>query len=322
MYRLLATVLFAVLLAVGTSGCLPVPADVIQKAVAGKQGAGQPTDAPAGVTTVPGVEVVSAHPAPAPAAAPAQAAALAPAAASQSGRLWVVVKNLKVTRGFGLESEISADWQVVQGAPDPGSRYVLRVSDGENGSMIEHYVDFDVNLTQRSGTVQGAVRGPTLGIRGGMIAVVGKTSGLRREELEPVSGKCRIGGSSEATAPPTVVEAAGSAAQGKLIAIANPRRQGPGFGAPRGGWAVDYEVQGSISPGERYYWIVEDASGESVEFDVTTDLIFPGRAKKGTFAGTPIGIVRLGGQLKMYIERRAIGFQQGRTIVSNTVTLN
>ena len=305
-----------VLASVSLAGCLPVPADVIQKAVAGKKGAAQPSDAPAGVTTVPGVEVVSTHPAPVHAAAPAQAAT------PKSGCLWVVVKNLKVTRGLGLESEISADWQVVQGAPDPGSRYVLRISDGESGSMIEHYVDFDVNLSQRSGTVQGAVRGPTLGIRGGMVAVVGKTSGLGRDELEPVSGKCRLGGSSEATAPPTVAEAAGSAAQGKLIAIANPRREGPGFGAPRGGWAVDYEVQGSISPGERFYWIVEDASGESVEFDVTTDLIFPGRAKKGTFAGTPIGIVRLGGQLKMYIERRGIGFRQGRTTVSNTVTLN
>jgi hypothetical protein len=241
----------------------------------------------------------------------------------KSGRLWVVVKNLQVRRGFGLESEVSADWEVVQGAPDSGARYVLRVSDGESGSPIEHYIDFDVNLSQRSGTVQGAVRGPTLGIRGGIIAVVGKTSGgLRRDELELVSGTCRIGGTSEASAPPTVAEAAGQDAQGKLIAIANPRSEGRGFGSLRGGWSVDYQVQGAISPGERYYWIVEDSSGDAVEFDVTTDLTFPGRAKKGTFSGTPIGPGPRGGQLKMYIERRGFGFGERSTVVSNTVTLN
>ncbi len=296
------------------AGCLPVPVDAIQKAVANKEDA--PPSEAAGVTTVPGVEVISTHP------APAQTQAAPPAAsAPQSGRLWVVVKNLRVTRGFGLESEVSADWEVVQGSPDPGARYVLRVSDGESGSMIEHYIDIDVDLGRRSGSVRQGVRGPTLGIRGGMIAVVGKHSGIGRNQLDLVSGKCRVGGSSEATPPPTVAEAAGQDAQGKLIAIANPRRESPGLGSPRGGWSVDYEVQGSISPGERFFWMVEDSMGQAVEFDVTSDLVFPGRAKKGTFSGSPIGLGPRG-QLKMYIERRGFGFRQGSTTVSNTVTLN
>jgi hypothetical protein len=318
---LLAVILVVVL--VVATGCLPVPAEVIQKAVASKGNAPPPPPGaaqPAGS----GVEVVSA---PAPpgigTTAPITAASTSPTNTSPtSGRLWVVVKNLKVTSGFGLESEIAADWEVVQGSPDPGARYVLRVSDGDSGSIVERYVDFDVNLSQRSGTVRGSVRGPTFGIRGGIIAAVGKSGGLGRDELDLVSGKCRIGGQSEAMPPPTVAEAAGQAAQGMPIAIANPRHEGRGIGAPRGGWAVDYEVQGTISPGERYFWIVADGSGDSVEFDVTSDLAFPGRAKKGTFSGSAIGPGRLGGQLKMHIERRGFGFRGESTIVSNSVTLN
>ncbi len=155
------------------AGCLPVPVDAIQKAVANQEDT--PPSEVAGVTTVPGVEVISTHPPPAQSQAAPQVAR-----APQSGRLWVVVKNLRVTRGFGLESEVSADWQVVQGSPDAGARYVLRVSDGESGSMIEHYLDMDIDLSRRSGSVRQAVRGPTLGIRGGMIAVVGKHSGIGR----------------------------------------------------------------------------------------------------------------------------------------------
>src|SRR5688572_23581181 len=91
------------------AGCLPVPVDAIQKAVASKKDS--PPGEVAGVTTVPGVEVVSTHPTH---SAPVQPAPQA--STSQSGRLWVVVRNLKVTRGFGLESEVSADWQVVRGS--------------------------------------------------------------------------------------------------------------------------------------------------------------------------------------------------------------
>lgn len=304
------------------TGCLPVPADVIQKAISGKGGAkAAAPPPPPGVASPPaGVEIVSSPQAgTSPAVTPTSTA---PATTPKSGRLWVVVKNLKVHTGFGLESEISADWEVVQGSPDPGAHYVLRVSDGESGSIIERYVDFDIQLSQRSGSVREGVRGPTFGIRGGIIAVVGKTGGLSRDEIEEVSGKCRVGGSSEATPPPTVAEAAGQAAQGMPIAIANPRHEGRGIGSPRGGWAVDYEVQGSVGPGVRYFWIVE-GSGGAVEFDVTSDLAFPGRATKGTFSGSPIGPGPRGGQLKMYIQRRGFGgFREEGTIVSNTVTLN
>jgi hypothetical protein len=58
-----------------------------------------------------------------------------------------------------------------------------------------------------------------------------------------------------------------------------------------------------------------------VEFDVTSDLAFPGRAKNGTLSGSALG-GSLSGQLQMYIERRGFGFRDEGKIVSNTVTLN
>lgn len=120
-----------------------------------------------------------------------------------------------------------------------------------------------------------------------------------------------------------VVEAAGQAAQGMPIAIANPRHAEVGIGIPRGGWSLDYQIQGTLSPGERYFWIVKDSSGGGgVEFDVTSDLAFPGRAKNGTLSGSAIGPGRLSGRLQMYIERRGFGFRDEGKIVSNTVTLN
>jgi hypothetical protein len=305
---------------VALAGCLPLPADMVKKVAQPNGGAPPP---PPGAVVPSGVEVISA-PAPPSQAAPAGVTpATVPSAATMpgNGRLWVVVKNLKVS-GIGISSEISADWEVVQGSPDPGAQYVLRVSDGESGSIIERYVDFDIDLSQRRGTVREGVRGMTFGIRGGIIAVVGKSHGLGRNELDEVSGRCRIGGQSEATPPPTVVEAAGAAAQGMPLAIANPRHAGRGIGSPRGGWSVDYQVQGTLSPGDRYYWIVEDSSGEAVEFDVTSDFAFPGRSSKGTLSGSPLGPGLRGGQLKMYIERRGFGFRDAGTVVSNTVTLN
>jgi hypothetical protein len=234
-----------------------------------------------------------------------------------------VVKNLQV-QSFGIDSDVSAEWEVVQGSPEPGASYVLRVSDGDGFSPIEHYVDFDINLSQGSGKVSEGVRGGIFGARGVLTAVVGKKSSFGRDELDLVSGKARPGGQSEAAAPPTVVEAAGLDAQGKAIALANPRNEARQIGSPRGGWSVDYEVQGTVMPGEHYDWVVEDASGDRVVFNVSTDLTFPSRAQRGTFSGSPFGISRLGGQLKMFIERKGIGLgpRAKGEVVSNVVTLN
>jgi hypothetical protein len=297
------------------TGCIPVPVDLLSKADTSRP-LNPPAEsvapaAPAGVTvqSTPDSDVT---------------AAAAPAKSPKPGRLWVVVKSLQI-KSYGIDSDVSAEWEVVQGSPEPGARYVLRVSDGDDLSPIEHYVDFDVNLSQGSGQVSEGVRGAVFGVRGGLHAVVGKHRGLGRDELDLVSAKARPGGQSEATPPPTVVEAAGFDAQGKAIALANPRTEARRIGSPRGGWAVDYEVQGDLFPGEQYDWVVEDASGDRVVFNVTTELTFPAhQTKRGTFSGSPIGISRLGGQLKMYIERKGIGIgpRSSGEVVSNTVTLN
>jgi hypothetical protein len=298
------------------SGCIPVPEELLSKADTSRP-VNQPAanagaaPAPAGVTVEP-----------APVAEPA---AGGPAARTpKPGRLWVVVKNLQV-KSFGIDTDISAEWEIVQGSPELGASYVLRVSDGDDRRPVEHYVDFDINLSQGSGRVVDGVRGGGFGIAGDLHAVVGKKGALASDDLVLVSGKARPdGGASQADAPPTVVEAAGKAAEGMAIALANPRRDSRQIGAPRGGWSVDYQLQGSFFPGERYEWVVEDAAGNRVVIDVTTDLTFPSRPKSGTFSGTPVGLSRLSGQLKMSIERRRIaGSPRDKgEVVSNVVTLD
>ena len=295
------------------AGCIPVPVDLLSKADTSRPV--NPPAEPAAAATSAGMTIV-----PTPVSDEATALAKTP----KPGRLWVVVKNLQV-KSYGIDSDVSAEWEVVQGSPEPGASYALRVSDGDDMSRIEHYVDFDVHLSQGSGTVSEGVRGGVFGIRGGLYAVVGKRRGLGSDELDLVSGKARAGGQSAATPPPSVVEAAGLDAQGKAIALANPRTEARRIGSPRSGWAVDYEVQGNLFPGEHYDWVVEDASGDRVVFNVTTDLTFPvQQTKRGTFTGSPIGISRLSGQLKMYIERKGIGIgpRASGEVVSNTVTLN
>jgi len=295
------------------TGCIPVPVDLLSKADTSRPV--NPPFEPAAAAAPAGVTIES---------TPVLDVAAAPAKTPKPGRLWVVVKNLQV-KSYGIDSDVSAEWEVVQGSPEPGATYVLRVSDGDDLIPNEHYVDFDVHLSQGSGKVGEGVRGGVFGIRGGLYAVVGKRRGLGSDELDLVSGKARPGGQSAATPPPSVVEAAGLDAQGKAIALANPRTEARRIGSPRGGWAVDYEVQGDLFPGEQYDWVVEDASGDRVVFNVTTDLTFPGhQTKRGTFSGSPIGISRLSGQLKMYIERKGIGIgpRASGEVVSNSVTLN
>ncbi len=241
------------------------------------------------------------------------------------GRLWVVVRNLQL-KSYGKDTDITADWEIVQGSPEPGTKYVLRVSDGDSGGQVERYVDFDVYLDQGSGTVSDGVRGGEFAERG-LYAIMGKKSEVQGD-IGPVSGKAPVGGESQSTPPPTAAAtsafaSAGIAADGMLIALANPRREARRLGAPRGGWSVDYQLQNHFSAGDRYNWVIEDAEGNRVLIDVTNDLVLPTRPKIGTFSGTPVGASRTSGQIKMYIERKgpAGGGQSSGEIVSNTVTL-
>lgn len=253
------------------------------------------------------------------------------AAARRPGPLWVVVKNLQVTSA-GNDTDITAEWEIVQGSPDPDTRYVLRVSDGDSGDQVERYVDFDVYLIHESGTAGGGIRGDSFAPKG-LYAILGKRIANGSDDIEPVSGKAPLGGESSATpSAPMAARAtsaagpviAASVAQGKPIALANPRREPRQFGSPRGGWSVDYHRLADLRAGERYDWVIEDQSGNRVLIDVTTELILPTRPKIGTFTGTPTGASRVSGPLTMFIERKSLGAGAGADgeIVSNTVTLD
>lgn len=318
--------LVLILALAAATGCLPSPEDSPKVNFGGP--AHQTTVVfPAAEATPPAPAGITLETVPVSASGDLQAAR-----AVRPGRLWVVVKNLEV-KSFGIDTDVTAEWEVVQGSPDSGARYVLRVSDGDSGGPVEHFVDFDLDLSLGSGTIRAGVRGEPLGVRGGLYAIVGKASegGLAQDDIQPVSGKATIGRQSDPTPPPTtatVVPASGltisAPAGGMPIALANPRREPRKFGSPRGGWSVDYQLAGDFRPGERYAWVVEDAAGNRVVFDVTSDLILPTRPKIGTFSGTPLGPARVSGSLKMFIERTtlATGRQSAGEIVSNTVTLD
>ena len=177
--------------------------------------------------------------------------------------------------------------------------------------------------------MRDGVRGGEFAERG-LYAIMGRKGGSGRPEddIEPVSGKPPVGGESQANPQPgarvsSAFASAGIAADGMLIALANPRREARRLGAPRGGWSVDYQLQNHFSAGDRYNWVIEDAAGNRVVIDVTSDLVLPTRPKIGTFSGTPVGASRSSGQLKMYIERKGLagGGSSAGDVVSNTVTL-
>jgi hypothetical protein len=255
-----------------------------------------------------------------------------PVVARRPGPLWIVVKNLQV-RTKGIDTDITADWEIVQGSPDPATRYVLRVSDGDSGDQVERYVDFDVFLIQESGTISDGIRGETFAAKG-VYAILAKRTGDGPDDLEPVSGKAPLGGESDATPRPKTTAAsaaraggpviAASVAGGKPIALANPRREARQFGSPRGGWSVDFHRLADFRAGERYDWVIEDIEGNRVVIDVTTELILPTRPKIGTLTGTPTAASRVSGQVTMFIERKALsaGTDVEGEVVSNTVTLD
>ena len=318
------------------TGCIPDPADTpkvnfggpSQSSPVGEPVVSKPAPAPSAGVTVEEVPATSG----AEASRGETQLQASPVIALRPGPLWIVVKNLQV-RNEGINTDITADWEVVQGSPDPDADYVLRVSDGDSGGQVERYVDFDVHLGQESGTFSGGIRGDTFAAKG-LYAILGKRITVKGEdELEPVSGKAPLGGESDATPRPAKTAAsparagepviAASVAGGKPIALANPRREPRQFGSPRGGWSVDFHRLADLRAGERYDWVIEDANGNRVVIDVTTELILPTRPKVGTFTGTPTAASRVSGAVTMFIERKPIGDgeQASGEVVSNTVGL-
>lgn len=241
----------------------------------------------------PGMAPPNAQNNPVPASAPTPAA----------GTAWVVISNLKVGNPQGLTTPISIDYKFVRGAPDPGAKYVLRLTAPLGGSL-EKYWEIPVILSPSGGSVSGAV-GIDFNNRERFTAVIGQQKGLTGfggNALEPISGELAPGTASSAAQPPlTASQAAGAAAAGKLFALANGRTE-RGIG-PSPNFSVDWELQGETEPTARYQWIIKTANG-SVEVDISNDFR-PGlnMTKRGTFRARAVG-VGINGPYQMWIEKR------------------
>ncbi len=321
MHALIRLALLEVILLL--AGCTPVTEDLLSKPGANRVNfGGPPAHVEQGQITSSDAAGVSVESVPVTGGAGVEAGKASPPA-----RLWVVVRNLQVTAS-GPDTDIRADWEIVQGSAESDARFVLRLSDGDSGGREEHYVDFDVYLRQGSGTVSDGVQGDLFANAKGVFAIMGQKGGAAGDDIVPISGKAPLGGESSLTPPPTSptaasLAAASLAAEGMPIVLAEARREARKLGSPRGGWSVDFQLASHLSPGDRYDWVVEDAAGNRVLFDVTAELTMPTRPKIGTFSGSPVGVNRLSGQLKMFIERK--GHNGSPTVkgelVSNTVTL-
>ena len=228
--------------------------------------------------------------------------------ASAPGRFWIVLSNMR-SRSQGINTIYHVDYQVVGGAPEPGAQYVLWL--GSDNGLIQHYIDKEVNFSGR-GTVE-ILAG--IGMHGTMKAYAAKTAGYQK--WEPVSGEIRLGSDpTTRTPPPTVAQAAGAAAQGKMFAVANARFES---GITGRALVVDFVKQGGYQSG-RYLLIVEGSTG-SVEADITTDLI---TAQQGVTESVGVGAFGggfPGGRLKVYIAKQDL-LRRDSTPVSNVAYVN
>ena len=227
------------------------------------------------------------------------------------GRFWVVLSNFQVRDAQLLNKEISISYRVVSGRPEPGETYKIRVETGSVG-LLKRYTELDVdNFAKPTGNASVRISGS--GVVGSQFTAFAiKRSG---GDGEPVSAKIRPGGGATSSSPPaSAAQIAGGAAQGKAVALANPRVE-RGF-AGRSVYVVDFEVIGTLQPGKRYNLIIKPGSGSGVSADITTDL----RKKRGSLKVSPIGSL-FGGSFEWFIESGGSGIiRTGReTVESNVV---
>lgn len=227
---------------------------------------------------------------------------------------WVVLSDFKEQSDpQNIGKTYQVNYRVVAGSPNPSKRYVIYL--GASMGVLERYNEVPIDL-QASGTVHIPAG---IGISGQVRAYVAEKRG--RQEWEPVSGEITVGGPpTTAQRPPTVVEAAGAAAQGKLIALANAR-----FELSRmktNALVVDYVLQQSLQPAGRYFLVVQ-GQGTPVQTDVTIQL---GRARVGE--KDQMGVSLLpgrdfpAGSLTAHIEsRKSIIRRDDAEIVSNSVSV-
>lgn len=247
--------------------------------------------------------------------APSSQSAGSSPATDSTPKVWVVLSNFKETTPPGSIGKLyQVDYRIASGAPDPSREYVLYL--GSKMGMMERYNEVQINLTS-NGTIQ--IPGG-LGASGETRAYVAWKKG--RQKWQPVSGEIKVGGSSTAARrPPTVAEAAGAAAQGKMIAVAKPRfEQRLG----REALVVDFVLQQPFDHGKRYFLVVR-GNGDPVMTDVTTSLM---RAKQGEASQFGVRVMGPGGfpsgRLSIQVERRIGLFTRNSEkpeVMSNSVSI-
>ena len=235
---------------------------------------------------------------------PAAESAVPPLAdVDPSGRLWVVLSNLRAVPGGspgGFRRPFRVDYQLAGGTADTTTNYVLHVTSSRGGGLITHYVDVPVEL-QASGAVE-FVTPPTFGAGSDFQVAMAVSQG--RDKWQEFSGRLAVGGDATvAQTPPTIQEVAGAAAQGKLLAIANPE-----FSTGRSPFptlAVDFVLQQAVEPTGYYFLVVESSGSQRVEFDVSQSVRRARVNDEGEFGGRLLGP---GGQIRppftLYIEKR------------------
>ncbi len=245
--------------------------------------------------------------------------------ADPNGSLWVVLSNFRTApqQGFGsINRRFQIDYQVAAGSPSSSEKYVLHVSKSLGGGSFTQYSDISVDL-KASGTIDFGIS-PALGLGNDFVATIAINSGGRKWKY--VSGELALDGpATAAQRPPTIRELAGAAAQGKLLALANPVfEQGS---SPFATLTVDFDLQQQIDLAGYYMLVAETSDGKQYEFDVkfTLQRLEPGAESK--FSARLVGPV---GQLKppftLHVEKRNSRFPnrlQPETpeVVSNKVNI-
>lgn len=242
-----------------------------------------------------------------------------------SGKLWAVLSNFRpsATQGLGsINKRYLIDYQLASGTPDASAEYVLHISKTLGAGTFQQYVDIPVQLGT-SGTLQVSIS-PALSVGTDFVATIALKQD--RQKWKHISGELSPGGDATvAQAPPTVREAAGTAAQGKLVAIANPQ-----FETANGPFAtltVDFELLQPVATAGFYFMVAETPAGQKIEFDVARNLRQVAVGEESKFGGRLFGA---GSQLKppftLHVEKRKSRFQspirpETPEIISNKVNV-
>lgn len=238
-----------------------------------------------------------------------------PSGANAGAPLWVQLSDFRRRSGNGIAQSYQISYRVVSGKADPNKNYVLFVA--TDLGVMQRYVEVDV-IPQGSGSVPFDVG---MGMSGSLKAYMALKTG--HQDWKPVSGEINIGGDpTTAQRPPTVQEAAGADAQGRMLALANPRFERGRIG--RNALVVDFVLQKSYEAGKNYFLVIEGNSGQPVASRISTTLM---RTKVGDSDQLGVSLIGPGnfpsGPLRVYVEtRRGHRDRDGAERVSNTVTLN